>query len=218
MIKKENVNHLLKLMHFTTDDDNIYVKFFDNSACIMVNLKDELIKYPDELKVNDKTTSNFEHPENFVLTKGYFARNIELEPRWQLGRGASGGKADILVKDNNGHEFLIIECKTFGEEFDKAWQKTLIDGDQLFSYAQQIKKTQYLCLYTSNIDDNKLIYTDRIMTLKDNEDFLKTLKISQRLRYKEASDVKELYRVWKLEFSKMKLHHMKLIKFILLKI
>lgn len=205
MIKKENVKHLLELMHFTTDDDNIYVKFFDNSACIIVNLKDELIKYPDELKVNDKTTSNFEHPENFVvlecvtrlLTKGYFARNIELEPRWQLGRGASGGKADILIKDNNGHEFLIIECKTFGEEFDKAWQKTLIDGDQLFSYAQQIKKTQYLCLYTSNIDDNKLIYTDRIMTLKDNEDFLKTLKISQRLRYKEASDVKELYRVWK---------------------
>lgn len=205
MIKKENVKHLLELMHFTTDDDNIYVKFFDNSACIMVNLKDELIKYPDELKVNDKTTSNFEHPENFVvlecvtrlLTKGYFARNIELEPRWQLGRGASGGKADILVKDNNGHEFLIIECKTFGEEFDKAWQKTLIDGDQLFSYAQQIKRTQYLCLYASNIENNKITYVDRIMTLKDNEDYLKTLKVSQRLKYKEATDVKELYRVWK---------------------
>ena len=29
MIKKENVKHLLELMHFTTDDDNIYVKFFD---------------------------------------------------------------------------------------------------------------------------------------------------------------------------------------------
>ncbi len=205
MIKKENIKQLLELMHYSTNDNNVYIRFFDNSASIMVDLRDESIKYPDELKVNDRTTSNFEHPENFVvlecvtrlLSKGYFARNLELEPRWQLGRGASGGKADILVKDNNGHEFLIVECKTYGEEFEKAWQKTLLDGDQLFSYAQQIKKTQYLCLYASNIENNELIYADRIMTLKDNEDYLKTLKVSQRLRYKDASDVKELYKVWK---------------------
>lgn len=205
MIKKENIKELLNLMNYATEDNNVYVKFFGNLDCIMVDLKNESIKYPEQLIVNDKTTSNFEHPENFVvlecvtrlLTKGYLAKNLELEPRWQLGRGASGGKADILVKDNNGHEFLIIECKTFGDEFDKAWQKTLIDGDQLFSYAQQIKRTQYLCLYASNIEDNKIIYVDRIMTIKDNEDYLKTLKASQRLRYKEASDVKELYNVWK---------------------
>lgn len=205
MIKKQNVKELLELMHYSTNGDNIYVKSFEHSSSIMVDIKSEEIFYPNELKVNDKTTSNFEHPENFVvlecvtrlLEKGYLARNLELEPRWQLGRGASGGKADILVKDNNSHEFLIIECKTFGDEFDKAWQKTLIDGDQLFSYAQQIKKTQYLCLYASNIDNNKIVYTDRIMTLKDNEDYLKTLKISKRLKYKDASDVKELYRVWK---------------------
>ena len=205
MIKKENVKDLLQLMNYTTQDGNLYIRFFDNSACIMVDLKEKTIKYPDELKVNDRTTSNFEHPENFVvlecvtrlLSKGYFARNLELEPRWQLGRGASGGKADILVKDNNGHEFLIIECKTYGDEFEKAWQKTLIDGDQLFSYAQQIKRTQYLCLYASDMDEGKITYVDRIMTLKDNEDYLKTLKASKRLRYKEAADVKELYKVWK---------------------
>ena len=205
MIKKDNIKDLLKLMHYSTEDDNLYIRFFDNSACIMVDLKEKTIKYPDELKVNDKTTSNFEHPENFVvlecvtrlLAKGYFARNLELEPRWQLGRGASGGKADILVKDNNGHEFLIIECKTFGDEFDKAWQKTLVDGDQLFSYAQQVKRTQYLCLYASDIEEDKITYVDRIMTLKDNEDYLKTLKASKRLKYKDASDVKELYKVWK---------------------
>lgn len=205
MIRKENIRDLLKLMHYTTNDGNMYIRFFDNSACIMVDLRDEIIKYPDELKVNDKTTSNFEHPENFVvlecvtrlLSKGYFAKNLELEPRWQLGRGSSGGKADILVKDNNEHEFLIIECKTFGDEFSKAWQKTLVNGDQLFSYAQQVKRTQYLCLYASKIEDDKLVYVDRIMTLKDNEDYLKTLKTSKRLRYKDASDVKELYKVWK---------------------
>ena len=152
MIRKEDIKQLLKLMHYTSADDKTYIRFFENSASIMIDKKEETIMYPDELIVNDKTTSNFEHPENFVvlecvtrlLSKGYLARNLELEPRWQLGRGASGGKADILVKDNNGNEFLIIECKTYGDEFDKAWQKTLVDGDQLFSYAQQIKKTQYL--------------------------------------------------------------------------
>ena len=118
MIKKENIKELLNLMNYATEDNNVYVKFFGNLDCIMVDLKNESIKYPEQLIVNDKTTSNFEHPENFVvlecvtrlLTKGYLAKNLELEPRWQLGRGASGGKADILLKDNNGHEFLIIEC------------------------------------------------------------------------------------------------------------
>ena len=204
MIKKENIKQLAELLHFTENNGN-YFKAYNDADSIIIDIKNEEITWPNDLTVNDRTTSNFEHLENFVvlecvdrlLSRGYFARNMELEPRWQLGRGASGGKADILIKDNNGHEFLIIECKTYGNEFDKAWQKTLTDGDQLFSYAQQIKRTQYLCLYASDIENENVIYEDRIMTLKDNEDYLKTLKLSKRLRYKDASDVKELYKVWK---------------------
>ena len=205
MIKKENIKQLLSILRFNELDNGTFYKGYNETDSIIVDVKAEEIIWPNNLIVNDKTTSNFEHPENFVvfecvdrlLTRGYQARNMELEPRWQLGRGASGGKADILIKDNNGHEFLIIECKTADIEFDKAWQKTLSDGDQLFSYAQQIKKTQYLCLYTSDIENDSVIYKNKIMTLKDNEDYLKTLKTSKRLRYKDASDVKELYKVWK---------------------
>ena len=205
MIKKENIKQLLSILRFNELDNGTFYKGYNETDSIIVDVKAEEIIWPNNLIVNDKTTSNFEHPENFVvfecvdrlMTRGYQARNMELEPRWQLGRGASGGKADILIKDNNGHEFLIIECKTADIEFDKAWQKTLSDGDQLFSYAQQIKKTQYLCLYTSDIENDSVIYKNKIMTLKDNEDYLKTLKTSKRLRYKDASDVKELYKVWK---------------------
>lgn len=205
MIRKENLKQLLNLLHYSTYDENMYVKNFEDASSIMVDLKNEKIYYPQELKVNDKTTSNFEHPENFVvfecvdrlLSKGYMARNLELEPRWQLGRGASGGKADILVKDNHGHEYLIIECKTYGIEYDSAWNDTLSNGAQLFSYAQQVKRTNYLCLYTSNIDDGKIVYRNKIITIKDNEEYLKTLKVSKRKRFKEANDVKELYTVWK---------------------
>ena len=142
--------------------------------------------------------------ENFVvlecvarlLAKGYLPNSIELEPKWSLGRGEKGGKADILIKDNSGDEFLIIECKKDADEFRKSWKKMLIDGDQLFSYAQQIKKTKLLCLYYSECIDGKISYTNKIVSLVDNEDFLKTLKSSEILRYSDSSDVKSLFKVW----------------------
>lgn len=207
MIKKENIEQLLKLMKFKSSKSNacIYIKKYENNDSISVNLDKKEIEWPKDLKVNDKTTSNFEHAENFVvlecvnrlLSKGYLAKNMELEPRWQLGRGASGGKADILVKDNEGHEYLIIECKTYGTEYNNAWNDTLTDGAQLFSYAQQIKRTKYLCLYTSDIENDALIYNNKIITIQDNEEYLKTLNPNKRKRFKEANDVKELYNVWK---------------------
>ena len=98
---------------------------------ISVDFKTEKIIYPKEIKKGDETTSNFSGPENFVvlecvnrlLEKGYKAKNIELEPRWRLGRESKkSGKADILVKDEQDNDYLIIECKTPGIEFNKEWK------------------------------------------------------------------------------------------------
>ncbi len=62
-----------------------------------------------------------------------------------MGHGASGGRADILVKVNLGEPLLIIECKTKGREFNKAWQDTLRDGGQLFTYTRkQVLMQRYL--------------------------------------------------------------------------
>lgn len=204
MITKEKINELLNLLKYSKQTTNLYYKRF-NEDIIKVDIANEKIIYPEDLKVNDQTTSNFSHPENFVvfecvnrlLSKGYIAKNLELEPRWQVGRGASGGKADILVKDNAGDEYLIIECKTYGEEYEKAWSNTKNDGDQLFSYAQQVKKTQYLCLYTSDILEDRISYLNKVITLNDNVEYLKTFKSSKVKSFKEASDVKELVYVWK---------------------
>src|SRR5665647_2049117 len=91
-----------------------------------------------------------------LLEKGYKPEHIELEPKWKLGHGASGGRADILIKDNSGTPLLIIECKNSGNEFKKSWNKTLQDVNQLFSYAQQISETKFLCLYTSDFDNGTL--------------------------------------------------------------
>lgn len=92
--------------------------------------------YPKEIIRHNETTSNFSHPENFVvfecvhrlLEKGYKPSSLELEPRWNLGRDKKGGKADILVRDlslsyeNNhkGNPYLIIECKTSSRTNEKA--------------------------------------------------------------------------------------------------
>jgi hypothetical protein len=91
--------------------------------------KPEII-YPKDrgLKVNREDTCNFSQNENFVvfecvhrlLEKGYKPEHLELEPTWRVGHGASGGRADILVKDQEDNSLLIIECKTADDEFEKA--------------------------------------------------------------------------------------------------
>lgn len=153
--------------------------------------------------MNERQICNFRAPENFVvfecvyrlLSKGYRPEHIELEPKWKVGHGASGGRADILIKDNSGKAFLIIECKTFGAEFKSEWERMLHDGGQLFSYRQQELSTQYVCLYASDIIDGASVYNSHIIAVRDNPDYLKS--ISNPLAFSEASDVKALFAAWR---------------------
>ena len=126
--------------------------------------------------------------------KGYKPEHLELEPTWQVGHGASGGRADILVKDQQNNPLLLIECKTAGDEFERAWRKTQQNGDQLFSYAQQIPQTKYLCLYASDLVDNNIRPDQRIIAHRDNE---KILAQNDNLRpFAEATDVDNRYAIW----------------------
>ncbi|HQS78529.1 MAG TPA: type II restriction endonuclease, partial [Sulfurovum sp.] len=70
---------------------------------------------------------------------------------------ASGGRADILVKDNDDKSLLIIECKTAGAEFTKAWNTTQTKPTQLFSYVQQTRTTQFIALYASDFVDSQVV-------------------------------------------------------------
>jgi len=165
--------------------------------------KGEFIFPEDQgLKIHQRTTCNFSQDENFVvfecvhrlLLKGYKPSHLELEPRWQLGHGASGGRADILIRDNAGKCLLIIECKIAGREFDRAWKETLIDGGQLFGYVEQERSTQFLCLYTSSIEGGSLHYQNHIIAHRDNEKYL----TDKRLKgFKDATDRKERFAVWR---------------------
>ena len=169
----------------------------------------ELI-YPEEITIHDDTTSNFSHPENFVvfecvhrlLEKGYKPQSLELEPKWKLGREAKSGKADILVRDLESKPYLLIECKTANQdknsknsEFSKEWDRMQENGGQLFSYFQQEKNVKFLCLYTSDFVDSNLTYQNYIIQSHDNEEYLIEKEIEKS--YQKANNVNDLFEVWR---------------------
>jgi type I restriction enzyme M protein len=211
MINKDDLKPLLLSLGFEKHGNQYSKQFADSEAILKVDFDKNLLIYPEDqgLKINERQTCNFSANENFVvfecvhrlLEKGYKPEHIELEPKWKLGHGASGGRADILIKDNFDKPLLIIECKTPGQEFNKAWKNTELDGDQLFSYAQQIPDTQFLCLYTSSCTEKgELFYVSHIISHKDNP---KILEEGKNLKaFKDGGDYKARFAVWRDTYKK----------------
>jgi type I restriction-modification system DNA methylase subunit len=201
MITKDNFKALLLSLHFQ-QYGNQFSKVLNNISLAVDFDKNELL-YPDGLIIHERQTCNFSANENFVvfecvhrlLEKGYTPDSIELEPKWKLGHGASGGRADILVKDRENSPLLIIECKTAGTEYKKALKYTQFDGGQLFSYAQQIPATQFLCLYASDFSDRKLTRDYIVISHLDNDKIAP--KDSELNRFDHAQSVIERFEVWK---------------------
>jgi type I restriction-modification system DNA methylase subunit len=205
MINKDNLHDLLPAIGFAKHG-NTYSKDI-GATVISVDFDKELISYPESqgLKVNSRQTCNLSANENFVvlecvhrlLEKGYKPEHIELEPVWRLGHGQKSGRADILVRDQQGIPLLIIECKTAGNEFSKAWKDTEADGGQLFSYIEQEKATRFVCLYASEFDENagQVKVSQRIISVWDNP---KILEDNPALpSFVTANNNKERFKVWK---------------------
>ena len=212
MITKSNIRTLLDLLGFS-QDGNVYIKRYEDiGATLKVDVASEHIFYKESgITVGRETTSNFSEPENFVvlecvdrlLSKGYRTEHIELEPQWKLGHSSKSGYADIWIRtfgdgrmigtDEDKDSLLIIECKKT-DEFQGAWNDTLEDGAQLFSYFQQEKSTRFLCLYTSDIIEDKVVPDYYLLNVQDNKKMLENEE--GVLSYDKASNNKQLYRVW----------------------
>jgi len=168
---------LLKAMGFQLEEGlvNSWFKAYlnHNNYKIRVDIDKEEIDYGSEVTLGDKTTCNFKASENFVvlecvnrlLEKGYKPKSLTLEKDYPLGHKTKG-KLDILVSDEEGKSYLMIECKTWGTEYMKATKKTLSDGGQLLSYFQQDKAAKYLCLYASRIENNSIEYKNDIIKVE----------------------------------------------------
>ncbi len=213
MITKNNFKDLLKTLDFT-EEGNTFQKSI-GEADLKIDFSKQSIIYPEDrgLIVNRRDTCNFSHPENFVvfecvhrlLKKGYKPEHLELEPTWRIGHGASGGRADILVRDQENNPLLIIECKTAGDEFEKAWDDTRQDGGQLFSYAHQEAQTQYLCLYAASFFKNELDFEYKLIPHLDNPQIL--AEDTTLPSFGEADKAEHRFVAWrdtyKLEFTEV---------------
>lgn len=184
------IQNLIKVIGFIPKENTsgIFIKKYVDGYSIEVDFEKKLINYGDKISSESKTTSNLSQPENFVvlecvnrlLEKGYKPENIVLEPTWKLGHQEKG-RLDILVKKDN-KAYLMIECKTFGKEYDKELKNLHKDGGQLFSYFQQDKNAEILMLYASQLKGNELIFENTIIKIEEE--------------YKNTSSVKDFYEKW----------------------
>jgi type I restriction enzyme M protein len=186
MYEKDLIEKLcFSLKENTTD---VYYKTYTNRYTLEIDFEKKIINYGEKIKSDSKTTQNFSQPENFVvlecvdrlLRKGYKPEDITLEKVFPSGHGHSG-RLDIFIKNGN-KAFLMIECKTFGKEFDKEFAAIAKNGGQLFTYFQNDTNTDYLMLYTSRLFDEKVEYKSEIIKIEDS--------------YRTAGNVEDVYNRW----------------------
>ncbi|QEY26710.1 N-6 DNA methylase [Neisseria zalophi] len=208
MIKKDTFADLLNALDFIQDGE-IYTKNI-NGHEMKVDFANQKLIYPQGVTTIRKTTLNFSQNENFVvfecihnlLQSGYKPEHITLEPEMTGGRESTSFYCDILLKDNNGAEYLLIECKTTDNkdsEFEKAWKRMQKDGGQLFNYFNSYRKAQYLCLYTADFSEGKIEQSYHLVSMKDNEKYLESddkLRSYQSVR-DESGSKSDFFQVWK---------------------
>jgi len=156
--------------------------------CLEVDFEKQTINYGEKIQSDSKTTQNFSQPENLVvlecvnrlLEKGYKPENIILEKTWGAGHGTSG-RLDICVTRDDSSEYLLIECKTYGKEFDKEFARMKKDGGQLFTYFKFSNKADVIMLYASELKGKEIIYRNEIVKIEDDY---------------RTGDVKDFYEKW----------------------
>lgn len=207
-VSNDKVRNLIEKLGFSMKNGigEIWIKEYKqhNGYSIVINFDEESIDYVTNqedncVKVLNNTTTNFRAPENFVvlecidrlLEKGYKPHSIELEHSWPSGHGTSG-RLDIMVYKNET-PYLMIECKTYGKEFDKEKNKMRSankNGEskgQLFSYFAEERKTEYLCLYASGLEDNKIKLQQAIVPVED--------------KWRMMASKKEIFAYWNKTFK-----------------
>lgn len=208
MITVDNLQALLIKLGYKQKEQR-YVYNFESKCKIEVDFENEQILYPVEqgLVVNERQTCNFSDNENFVvlecvhrlLEKGYKPQHIELERRWTLGHLQKSGRADICVMNATGNDLLfIVECKTYGNEFDNALKTLKNDGGQLFSYYQQERSAKWLMLYASDIDNDQVLHQVSTVPVFDTEEVILKAKKDKSIKLFESANSKEqAFEVWK---------------------
>jgi type I restriction enzyme M protein len=189
-VNSTDIKKIVKTLEFKPKEgaSGVFSKIYTCGYAIEVDFEKEDINYGDKIQFENKTIQNFLLPENFVvlecvnrlLKKGYRPENITLEKTYPAGHGTSG-RLDICVTRDDGSEYLLIECKTYGKEFEKAFTRMKRDGGQLFTYFKFSNKPDVIMLYASELKDKEVVYRNEIIKIEDSY---------------RTGDVKDFYEKW----------------------
>ncbi|MFT5835741.1 MAG: type I restriction enzyme M protein [Sulfurimonas sp.] len=190
-----NQKDLIVKLQFTPKENSIniyqkkYLHHYDYN--IEIDLDKNSIDFGKTIFFNDSknSTQKVTKAEDLVvlecvdrlLSKGYKPNNIILEKVYPSGHGTSG-RLDILVTREDNSAYMMIECKTWGKEFDKAFTKLNKDGGQLFTYFQQDKDAEVLVLYASQLNGNEIEHINQIIKIEEE--------------YRTTSNVKDFFDRW----------------------
>lgn len=184
---------LLQTLGFTPKENTVGIFYKKYSKCdeyaLEVDFEKNKFNFGNKIKSESKTTQNFSQSENWVvlecvdrlLEKGYQPKNIILEKTWKTGHGTSG-RLDILVTRDDKSAYLMIECKTWGTEFEKEFKNLEKNGGQLFTYFQQDKDAEIVMLYASALKGKEIEYRNEIVKIEED--------------YRQTGNVKDLYERW----------------------
>ncbi len=166
----------------------IFAKKYADGTTLEIDFEKNTFYFGGKIKNQGKDIQNITKAEDWVvlecvdrlLTKGYKAGNISLEKVYPAGHGFSG-RLDICVTREDGSEYLLIECKTYGKEFDKEFNRIKKDGGQLFTYFKFSNKADVIMLYASELRGNDIVYRNEIVKVEDDY---------------RTGDVKDFYEKW----------------------
>lgn len=231
MINLSNLKSMLLTLGFEEVSSNKFKQEYNKNASITVDFNIHRIDYypvdanfkegefPSKNKPSNgfilhrDTTINFSSNENFVclvcahylLKKGYEPKHIIFEPAFPSGGSSKPCFGDIFVYDKEYNPLILIENKTYGPEFSKEWNKMQRDGGQLFSYLANMSKIlttpPFVMLFTAEFEENKTIYKNHIITLKDNESIVKESEKDKQIKL-FSNQRYLLYDVWDETYGK----------------
>ena len=181
---------LIQLLGFSPKENTlgVFQKKYNNYS-VEIDLEKQTFYFGGKIKIGEKESQNITKPEDWVvfecvdrlLEKGYLPQNIKLEKTWKTGHGTSG-RLDILVTRNDGSAYLMIECKTWGTEFNKEFKNLNKNGGQLFTYFQQDKNADVILLYASKLNGSEIQFKNEIIKIEDD--------------YRQTGNVKDFYERW----------------------
>lgn len=176
----KNKLFILGFVEDKSDSRKLSIEINSYKINILLNEEDftkSTIDYGTKILVHHQGVCTFQKPEYLVqlecvirlLIKGYKPENIELEKTYKLGH-KDKGRLDVYIKKGK-NAWALIECKTFGTEYENERNNVLRDGGQIFSYFTQDRAAEVICIYASEIKNNVVNFiSEQIVTVNLDKD------------------------------------------------